>query len=92
MYGRVAAQLFYGGKRNIAAISANHNISGDTITDLGGARVSPGLIDTHPHTENSFLVPHEFGRTAPFHGVTTAIADPHKIANVAGFAGIDFMI
>ncbi|MCZ0861046.1 adenine deaminase [Methanocorpusculum sp. MG] len=76
----------------VAAIGANHSLTGDRLTDLGGARVIPGLIDTHLHIESTFLVPHEFGRVALSHGVTTAIADPHEIANVAGLAGIDFMI
>ena len=73
-------------------IGANHSLTGDQITDLGGSRVIPGLIDTHLHIESTFLVPQEFGRVALAHGVTTAIADPHEIANVAGTAGIDFML
>lgn len=76
----------------VAAIGANHSLTGDQITDLGGSRVIPGLIDTHLHIESTFLVPQEFGRVALAHGVTTAIADPHEIANVAGTAGIDFML
>lgn len=76
----------------VTAVGANHSLTGDRITDLGGARVIPGLIDTHLHIESTFLVPQEFGRVALSHGVTTAIADPHEIANVAGLAGIDFMM
>ena len=76
----------------VAAIGANPSLTGDQITDLGGSRVIPGLIDTHLHIESTFLVPQEFGRVALAHGVTTAIADPHEIANVAGTAGIDFML
>lgn len=76
----------------VTVVDENHSLRGDRMTDLGGARVIPGLIDTHLHIESTFLVPHEFGRVTLSHGVTTAIADPHEIANVAGVAGIDFMI
>ena len=60
--------------------------------DLGGARVAPGLIDAHVHPESSLLVPAEFARAVLPHGTTTVIADPHEIANVAGAAGIEYML
>ncbi|MDI6718785.1 MAG: adenine deaminase [Methanomicrobiales archaeon] len=60
--------------------------------DLHGARVVPGLIDSHVHIESSLLTPSEFGRLALRHGTTTAIADPHEIANVCGIPGIEFML
>jgi adenine deaminase len=60
--------------------------------DLRGARVVPGLIDAHVHPESSLLVPAEFARAVLPHGTTTVIADPHEIANVAGVAGIEYML
>ena len=60
--------------------------------DLGGARVVPGLIDAHVHPESSLLAPAEFARAILPHGTTTVIADPHEIANVAGVAGIGYML
>jgi adenine deaminase len=60
--------------------------------DLRGARVVPGLIDAHVHPESSLLVPAEFTRAVLPHGTTTVIADPHEIANVAGAAGIEYML
>ncbi|HMK16058.1 MAG TPA: amidohydrolase family protein, partial [Methanomicrobiales archaeon] len=60
--------------------------------DLGGARVVPGLIDAHVHPESSLLVPAEFARAVLPHGTTTVIADPHEIANVAGSAGIEYLL
>jgi adenine deaminase len=60
--------------------------------DLRGARVVPGLIDAHVHPESSLLVPAEFARAVLPHGTTTVIADPHEIANVAGAAGIEYML
>ena len=52
------------------------------IIDVTGKTLVPGFIDTHLHIESSFVTPYEFDRcVAPF-GVTTAICDPHEIANV----------
>lgn len=66
--------------------------SGRTVLDLKGRRVVPGLIDSHLHIESSLLTPAEYGRLVLSHGMTTVIADPHEIANVAGIAGIEAMI
>ncbi len=59
--------------------------------DLNGAYVTPGLIDAHVHIESSLLVPAQFAAAVLPHGVTTVVADPHEIANVAGVAGIRYM-
>lgn len=66
--------------------------SGKKEIDLGGARVLPGLIDSHVHIESSLLTPSEYGRLVIPHGTTTVIADPHEIANVAGTEGIEYML
>ena len=78
-------------------------IHGDRIAGLGpgyvgreeirlnGAYVAPGLIDAHVHIESSLCLPAEFARTVVPRGVTTVVADPHEIANVAGAAGVRFM-
>ena len=79
-------------KGKIKAVGKPGSLSGHLVFDLEGARVIPGLIDSHVHIESSLLTPAEFGRLVLQHGVTTVIADPHEIANVAGTAGIDFMI
>jgi adenine deaminase len=60
--------------------------------DLGGAKVLPGLIDSHVHIESSLLTPPEYGRLVIPHGTTTVIADPHEIANVSGTEGIEYML
>jgi adenine deaminase len=54
--------------------------------------VIPGLIDTHVHIESSFMMPQDFSKVMIKNGVTTVIADPHEIANVAGIEGIKMMI
>jgi adenine deaminase len=60
--------------------------------DLAGAIVVPGFIDTHLHIESSLVTPHEFDRCVLPRGVTTAICDPHEIANVLGREGIRFFL
>ncbi len=54
--------------------------------------IIPGLVDSHVHIESSLLVPSRFARLAVRQGVTTAVADPHEIANVLGIRGIRYMV
>ncbi|MDP2800387.1 MAG: adenine deaminase [Phreatobacter sp.] len=79
-------------------------ICGDTIVGTyggyrgareidGRGRIAvPGFIDTHLHVESSLVTPMEFDRCVTRHGVTTAICDPHEIANVLGPAALDYML
>lgn len=68
------------------------NYEGLEETDLAGAKVLPGLIDSHVHIESSLLTPGEYGRLVLTKGTTTVFADPHEIANVAGKEGIRYML
>nr|HRJ43833.1 adenine deaminase [Caldilineaceae bacterium] len=63
----------------------------EKIVDLRGAYISPGLIDAHVHIESSLCVPAQFAAAILPSGVTSAVVDPHEIANVAGLAGVRFM-
>ena len=63
---------------------------GAEIRDMTGLILVPGFIDTHLHIESSLVTPYEFDRCVAPHGVTTAICDPHEIANVIGAAGIRY--
>lgn len=79
-------------------------ICGDTIVgtfgsyhgrhelDVAGKVLVPGFIDTHLHVESSLVTPHEFDRCVGPRGVTTAICDPHEIANVCGLDGIRYFL
>jgi adenine deaminase len=58
------------------------------VIDVTGLVLVPGFIDTHLHVESSLVTPHEFDRCVTPRGVTTAICDPHEIANVIGVEGI----
>lgn len=60
--------------------------------DLGGAHVVPGFIDAHVHLESSLLVPESFQRAVLGKGTTTAICDPHELANVLGVPGIQYFL
>ena len=73
----VGTHGFYRGRREI---------------DVSGKTVVPGFIDTHLHVESSLVTPAEFDRCVLPHGVTTAICDPHEIANVLGLAGIEYFL
>lgn len=79
-------------------------ICGDTIVgvfgryagrheiDVAGAVLVPGFIDTHLHIESSLVTPFEFDRCVGPRGVTTALCDPHEIANVCGLTGIRYFL
>jgi adenine deaminase len=60
--------------------------------ELGGAYVAPGLIDAHVHIESSLCSPAQFARAIVPRGVTTAVVDPHEIANVCGVAGVAYIL
>src|SRR4051812_45555072 len=73
----------------IAGVGAGYR--GKEETNVGGAYVAPGLIDAHVHIESSLCLPAQFAAGVVPRGVTTVVADPHEIANVAGAAGVRFM-
>ncbi|HKG81771.1 MAG TPA: adenine deaminase [Beijerinckiaceae bacterium] len=84
-----------------ALVPTDIAICGDTIVGTygeydgarevdGGGRIAvPGFIDTHLHVESSLVTPFEFERCVLPRGVTTAICDPHEMANVLGTAAFD---
>ena len=63
---------------------------GKEVIDVSGLILVPGFIDTHLHIESSLVTPFEFDRCVTPRGVTTAICDPHEIANVIGAEGIRY--
>ncbi|PTX50486.1 adenine deaminase [Gemmobacter caeni] len=65
---------------------------GREVVDVTGKILVPGFIDTHLHIESSLVTPYEFDRCVGPHGVTTAICDPHEIANVCGLEGIGYFL
>ncbi|AGS22893.1 adenine deaminase [Rhizobium etli] len=73
-------------------VGTSGDYRGETEIDISGRTVVPGFIDTHLHIESSLVTPHEFDRCVLPYGVTTAICDPHEIANVLGTEGIEFFL
>ncbi len=66
--------------------------SGKATINGAGLFAVPGFIDTHLHVESSLVTPQEYDRCVLPHGVTTAICDPHEIANVLGLDGIRYFL
>ena len=60
--------------------------------DLKGAYLAPGFIDGHVHIESSMVKVPEFASVVLPHGTTSAVIDPHEIANVLGLDGIKYML
>ncbi len=85
----VASDIAISGGRIVGTCG---DYTGRTEFDISGRIVVPGFIDTHLHIESSLVTPHEFDRCVLPYGVTTAICDPHEIANVLGTEGIQFFL
>jgi len=73
-------------------VGTHGRYSGRREIDVAGRVLVPGFIDTHLHVESSLVTPFEFDRCVAPRGVTTAICDPHEIANVAGVEGIRYFL
>ena len=73
-------------------VGTHARYAGHERIDAKGLFCVPGFIDTHCHIESSLVTPQEFDRCVLAHGVTTAICDPHEIANVLGVEGIRYFL
>src|SRR5271170_7639294 len=60
--------------------------------DAKGRVAVPGFIDSHVHCESTLVTPGEFDRCVLPRGTTTAICDPHEIANVLGVDGLRYFL
>ncbi len=67
-------------------------LKGTREIDVKGAHVVPGFVDAHVHLESSLLVPESFQRAVLPRGTTTAVCDPHELANVLGVPGIQYFL
>jgi len=59
---------------------------------LDGGLLSPGLIDGHMHLESSLVTPARYAQAVLPRGVTGVVCDPHEVANVAGVAGVRWLL
>lgn len=81
-----AAVARYEEGKPIFPIDGNHEIDGT------GKYAVPGFIDCHVHIESSMMTPENFAASLLERGTTTAVIDPHEIANVLGEDGVKYMI
>jgi len=75
-------KFFYIGKEDTTTLEP------ETVIELQGKYIIPGLIDCHMHIESSMATPKTFTRILAKNGTTTIVAEPHEIANVFGLEGI----
>ncbi|MEL7473990.1 MAG: adenine deaminase [Planctomycetota bacterium] len=64
----------------------------ESVIDVAGRVVTPGLIDAHMHVESTMLRPSVFAPLALSKGTTGGVLDPHEIANVLGIDGIRWIM
>lgn len=62
------------------------------IINIEGSIICPGLIESHVHIESSMLTLSRFTEAIVTHGTTTAVIDPHELANVAGIDGLEILV
>ncbi|WP_161493882.1 adenine deaminase [Virgibacillus necropolis] len=69
-----------------------YKIEGDKEVQAEGLYATPGYIDAHVHIESTMVPPDMFARALLRNGTTTAVIDPHEIANVMGAEGVKYMV
>ena len=62
------------------------------IHDVSEHFLSPGFVDSHLHFESSFMAPADYASVVVPHGTTTAVWDPHELANVLGVSGVRWAV
>ncbi len=73
-------------------VGTHEEYDGRKEIDARGLVIVPGFIDTHVHIESSCITPWQFDRCVLPRGTTTAICDPHEIANVLGVPGLQYFL
>ena len=62
------------------------------VHDVAERFLAPGFIDSHLHFESSHMIPADYAAVVVPAGTTTAVWDPHEIANVLGVAGVRWAV
>lgn len=73
-------------------VATGGSLPGTVEIDARGKVIVPGFVDAHVHVESSLMTPRQFARAVLPRGTTTAVCDPHEIANVLGAPGIAWVL
>jgi adenine deaminase len=73
-------------------VGVNSGLYGRRTENLSGEWVVPGFIDAHVHVESSMMTPRYFQESVLSRGTTSALCDPHELANVMGTDGIQYFL
>ena len=73
-------------------VGVNDGLHAEKTIDAKGLFLTPGFMDAHVHIESSLLSPAEYARVVVPRGTTAVAADPHEIANVLGYDGMNYML
>ena len=75
-----------------AIVGLEPGLKGRRELEGRGKFVVPGFIDAHVHIESSLLTPDHFEAAVLPRGTTSAICDPHELANVLGVSGLRYFL
>lgn len=82
----------YGDRIAVVAAAGAHALEAKAEIDGTGKWACPGYFDSHLHIESTMVTPANYAAGVLPFGTTTAVIDPHEIANVMGLAGVRAMI
>lgn len=72
----------------IAAVG--FGLLGRRVIDATDLTLVPGFVDAHCHIESTMTIPEEWEAAVLPLGTTSAVCDPHELANVAGLKAINY--
>ncbi len=75
-----------------AIVGLESGLKAKRVVEARGRALVPGFIDAHVHLESSLMTPANFESAVLPRGTTTAICDPHELANVMGVPGIRYFL
>lgn len=71
-------------------VAVGLNLKGKRVIPATGLTLVPGFVDAHCHIESTMITPEEWEAAVLPCGTTSAVCDPHELANVAGLKAIKY--